>query len=302
MVFMLLGILVTPLKAEELVMEFKGLDIVANLEIPQGKKLRGSTVVLFLHDALETSSNPTISTTQQSLTSAGILSLGINLSYGLDQRVNNYDCSIEQNHRYQDALEELDIWVKWLKKQKVKKVVLAGFGRGGNQIALFLRTYPKSGIKKIILISPLSGSFAKIENGFQNRFRQPLQNYLSKARKMLEADEGDVLMENVPFLTCPKAVVTAKTFENYYTPNPDFETTSVLSALAKVKALTVVGEYDPDAYDIQSGMQTFGSATGIQTISIPGANKRFEGDYLHQMINTITPFIKTGKLASHPNR
>ena len=45
----------------------------------------------------------------------GYNTLAINLSLGLNNRHDRYDCKVTHRHRYADAADEIGAWVDWLK-------------------------------------------------------------------------------------------------------------------------------------------------------------------------------------------
>ena len=131
----------TPLRAEEVRTDHQGLDVTGELSIASGKSLKQDGVVLLVHGSLGHDRMEIISAQQELLREAGINSLAITLSLGLNERRGMFDCSIEQDHRNEDAAEEIRSWVDWLKAQGVTNIVLAGHSRGGNQAAIYAAKY-----------------------------------------------------------------------------------------------------------------------------------------------------------------
>ncbi len=278
--------------AEELVMDFRGLDLLGNLEIAEGNKgLSGQDIVLIVHDTLSSKQEGLIVGVQSSLRAQGINSLAINLSLGLDMRKGRYSCKIEHNHRHKDAIGEMAKWIKWLMKQKVKKIHLIGQGRGANQVALYARNAKKSRLGRLVLISPLAWTFEKADADYQSLYRKPLGEVLNKAKAMIAEGEGDQLME-ADFLGCPKTQVTAYSFEDYYSPNAEYHTPSLLDSLLARDILVVTGEYDKTASDIVSMLQTRMGATRHISKVIAGANKGFGGIYQDHLVRAVVAFLK----------
>ena len=276
--------------AEELVMDFQGIDLLGNLEVSQGG-LQNKDIVLIVHDTLSSKQENLISGIQAGLKGQGINSLAINLSLGLDMRKGRYDCKIEHNHRHKDALGEMAKWIKWLLKQKVRHVHLLGQGRGANQVALYGRNAKKSKLGKLILVSPMSWSFEKAETEYRSLYRKSLSDVLNKAKAMIADGEGDTLME-ADFLGCKGTRVTAHTFENYYSPNAEYHTPSLLDSLQKKDVLVLTGEYDNDSQEIVSMLQSR-MGTGHHTLKvIPGANKGFGGIYKDHLVTEVLNFLK----------
>ncbi len=276
--------------AEELVMDFQGLDLLGNLEVSQ-VGLKDKDIVLIVHDTLSSKQENLISGIQSGLKGQGVNSLAINLSLGLDMRKGRYDCKIEHNHRHKDALGEMAKWIKWLLKQKVRHIHLLGQGRGANQVALYARNAKKSKLGKLVLVSPMSWSFEKAEVEYRSLYRKSLSDILNKAKGMIADGEGDTLME-VDFLGCKGARVTASSFENYYSPNAEYHTPSLLDSLQSRDVLVLTGEYDNGSREIVSMLQSR-TGSGRQTVKvIAGANKGFGGIYRDHLVTEVIGFLK----------
>ncbi|MDH5361194.1 MAG: alpha/beta hydrolase, partial [Gammaproteobacteria bacterium] len=108
----------------------QGQKLIANLELAEGKHLRDG-VVLMTHGTLAHGQMEIMSTLQGLLKDNGINTLSINLSLGLDSRHGMYDCNVPHRHKHQDAMQEIDGWIKWLGSKNAGPVVLLGHSRGG---------------------------------------------------------------------------------------------------------------------------------------------------------------------------
>src|SRR5690606_19321369 len=190
------------------------------------------------------------------LRSEGINSLAITLSLGLNERRGMYDCSIEQDHRHEDAVEEIGRWVEWLKEKGANAITLGGHGRAANQSALYAINKDDKAIRRIAMLAPLMQSYEKAEADYQAQFGRPLRDTLAQAEELVANEEGATLLEDVGFLLCPSARVTASAFVNYYNANPNFLTTNLLQTL-KLPVLVLVAELDP------SGPETLAALQGI---------------------------------------
>ena len=291
-IVVLLCAICSPASAEELVMEYQGLDLLGNLEIADGNKgLSGKNIVLIVHDTLSSKQENLISSLQMGLKARSVNSLAINLSLGLDMRKGRYDCKIEQNHRHKDALGEMARWIKWLKKQKVRRIHLVGQGRGANQVTLYARNARKSRLGKVVLISPLAWTFEKAEQDYQSRYGKPLNDILQQAKAMIADHEGNMLMD-AGFLGCAKTRVTAYSFENYYSPNAEYFTPALLDSLRKRDVLTVVGEYDSGSREVVATLQSRMGRTRQKLKVIAGADKGFGGVYQDHLVEAVGSFLK----------
>jgi pimeloyl-ACP methyl ester carboxylesterase len=149
--------------AEEVQTEVQGLTVLGNLEIAQGKSLKSDGAVLLLHDTLAHNRMEILSALQELLRERGVNSLAITLSLGLNERRGLFDCGIEQDHRNEDAIVEIQGWVDWLKQQEAANITLAGHARGGNQIAIYAAKEPDAAVKRLVLIAPLADTQTSLE-------------------------------------------------------------------------------------------------------------------------------------------
>ena len=150
-------ILISPtVSAEEVTLKHQGVTLNANLE--KVANWPTGTVVLMTHGTLAHNKMEIMATVQELLSEQDVSSLAINLSLGLDNRHEFYDCSTAHNHKHTDALNEIGVWLDWLKQHGAKQVVLLGHSRGGNQTAWFAVERDEELIKKVVLIAPQTWS------------------------------------------------------------------------------------------------------------------------------------------------
>lgn len=138
--------------ADEIKLEHAGLTLNANLS-PAQDDWQSGTVFLITHGTLAHNGMEIIATLQGLLADQGITSLAPTLSLGLDDRHGMYDCAVPHTHKHTDALDEIGVWLGWLKQQGVKQVVLVGHSRGGNQTAWFAAERMDPAVKGVLLIA-----------------------------------------------------------------------------------------------------------------------------------------------------
>ena len=264
-----------PLRAaEEVKIEHQGLDVLGNLEIAKGKSLKRDGVVLLVHDTLGHHRMEIISALQELLSERGINSLAITLSLGLNERRGMFDCNIEQDHRNEDAVEEIQAWVDWLKEKGAKNITVAGHSRGGNQAVVYVAKKQDSAVKKAVLIAPLAQTPSNIDTEYERRFNLPLAPALVEAEKQMEEIGATALMRGVAFLNCDRAKVTTGAFVNYYGPNQNLYTPSLLPFI-KVPVLVVVGSMDPLAQELEPAIQGMPDNQNTTLVTIPDADHFF---------------------------
>ncbi len=277
--------------AEEVKIEHQGLDVLANLDMAPGRSLKGDGAVILLHDSLGHHRMELIAALQELLHARGINSLAITLSLGLNARRGMYDCGLEQDHRNEDAREELQSWVNWLKEKGAGSVMLAGQGRGGAQVAYYLTREPDKVVKKAVLIAPLAQTFSNAGGEYEERFRRPLQPALAEAERHMAEDQANQLMESVAFLQCPQARVTAGAFIDYYGDNPNLYTPSLVPSI-KMPTLIAVGDADPLGQELSAAISGIPTDTShITQAVISGADSQFRDIAADHLADRMKSFL-----------
>jgi pimeloyl-ACP methyl ester carboxylesterase len=231
-----------------------------------------------------------LSALQELLRERGINSLAVTLSLGLNERRGLFDCAIEQDHRNEDAIVEIQGWVDWLKQQGASDITLAGHARGGNQMAIYAAKEPDPAAKRLVLIAPLADTQASLNAEFSRRFGQPLEPILAQAEKLVAEDESTTLMTGVPFLVCENAGVTSGAFVNYYGPNQNLYTPSLLPHI-QLPILIVVGDLDPLANELMPAIEGIPGARDIRAETVAGADHFFRDLAVDQLADKIDSFL-----------
>jgi pimeloyl-ACP methyl ester carboxylesterase len=278
--------------AEEVKIEHQGLEVLGNLDLAPGKSLKADGAVILLHDSLGHHRVELIAALQELMHARGVNTLAITLSLGLNARRGMYDCGLEQDHRSEDAREELQTWVNWLKEKGASNVVLAGHGRGGTQVAYYLAKDADKAVKKAILIAPLAQTFTSAGGEYEERFHKPLQPVLAEAERHMAEDQANQLMENVAFLQCPQARVTAGAFIDYYGDNPNLYTPSLVPGI-KVPTLIAVGNQDPLGDELSAAISGIPTDTrNVTQAVITGADSQFRDVAADHLADRMKTFLQ----------
>lgn len=206
------------------------------LSLASGKTVKDG-VVLITHGTLAHNGMEVIKAMQTALGERGVSTLAISLGLGLDNRQGMYDCAVPHRHRHTDALDEIGVWLNWLKDQGASKAVLMGHSRGGAQTALFAAERPDPAVSKVVLMAPMTYDEKGEAAQYQARHGKPLAEPLAKAAALVKAGKGAEMMADTGFIYCPGATVSAASFASYYQPDPRL---GVLAPLAKIKVPTLV--------------------------------------------------------------
>ena len=105
--------------------DHNGLKLGAHLGTAEDTNLADG-VVLITHGTLAHNRMEIIETMQMALAERGHNSLAITLSLGVDERSGMYDCEVPHTHKHTDAIDEIGLWLDWLKTQGAEKVDLDG--------------------------------------------------------------------------------------------------------------------------------------------------------------------------------
>jgi pimeloyl-ACP methyl ester carboxylesterase len=241
-------LLATPLRAEEISTRFRGLTLMGNLELAEGRGLEDG-VGLIVHGMLAHDRMEIIAALQKDLTTRGISTLAITLSLGQDQRTGFFDCGRLHAHRPFDALDEIDAWIGWLKNNGAADIVLIGHSQGGNQVAVYGAERRDASVSALVLLAPATFDFSRVAENYQARYDAELPPLLDKAQALVQTGQAVEPLVGVGFLNCPNATVTAGSFAGWYAPSPLRHTPSVLPRVP-VRTLVIVAGSDEMVPDL----------------------------------------------------
>lgn len=275
--------------AEPVSMDYLGLELSGNLQVAPGKSLKNE-VVLLVHDTLGHDRMELMAALQDALNEEGVSSLAITLGLGMNKRHGMFDCAMEQDHRHEDAIDEIANWVQWLKEKGATSITVAGHGRGANQVALYAINRLDKTVKRAVLLSPLMQTEEKAEADYRARFGKSLREELAKAEELAAGERGELLIDAPGFLTCAKPKVTAATFADYYAPNAKFKTTNLLQSI-KVPVLIAIGDADPALSEVKAAEPEFSSLKTVTLAIVPGADQDFREMGADDAARRIKEFI-----------
>ncbi len=279
-----------PAIAEEVSIEVQGLTVLGNLELAPGKSLKSDGAILLLHETLAHNRMEILSALQELLRERGHNSLSVTLSLGLNERRGLFDCSLEQDHRNEDAAVEIAGWVRWLKEQGASDITLAGHERGGNQVAIYAAKEPDATVKRLVLIAPIADTPGVLQDRYASRFGQTLDPILAEAQRLVDQNHATALLNGAPFLVCNSAKVTAAAFVNYYGANPNLYTPSLLPHIG-MPILVAVGDLDPLSREIVPAIEGIPAAEKISLDVIPGADNFFRDLAADELADRVSRFV-----------
>ncbi len=261
----------------------------ANL-VKAGDEWTRGPVVLMTHGTLAHGRMEIMQTLQGLFAENGVSSLAPTLSLGLSDRAGMYPCETPHTHRHTDALDEIALWLGWLKGQGVEELFLLGHSRGGNQTAWFAAERPDPVVRGLILVAPGAWEAGKWEAEYAARFGKELEPLLQQARELVDAGKGDTLKGETDLLYCEKTLASAASFLSYYAPDPRFDTPSLLAGIG-VPVLVFLGSEDQVVEDLPASLARAGERDGLRVETIDGADHFFRDVYADELVETALEFI-----------
>ena len=277
------------IQAEEIKLQQGDLTLNANLEKASGNWPAGP-VVLLTHGTLAHNGMEIIATLQQLLLENGVSSLALSLGLGLDDRHGMYDCKTPHRHHHTDALDEVGMWLTWLKQQGVENMVLLGHSRGGNQTAWFAAERDDPVIKKVVLIAPQTWDKDKEAADYEKKYAKPLAPVLARANDLVAKKQGDTMLENIDFIYCSDTSASASAVASYYNPEPRFDSIYLLPKIAK-PVLVFVGSEDKVNQGLADRMAPAAEKEGVELVVMDGADHYFRDLYAEDLVDQVIEFI-----------
>lgn len=286
---LLLSISATTL-AQDVQIRFRGQSLNANLVMADGKSFKDG-VILMTHGTLAHGKMEIMAGLQNMFRERGLNTLSITLGLGLDNRSGMYDCKVAHRHKHTDALDEIGAWLNWLKQKGVRRVILFGHSRGGNQTAWFASEHDDAVIKAVILAAPATWDQKGAVQDYKKNYKKDLGPILARAEKMLKEGKGKDMMEHVDFIYCPDATVQAESFVAYYRPDSRRDTPSVLRKIKK-PVLVFAGSNDQVVKGLPKKMSKVADGKHIQLKVIEGAGHFFRDLNSEDMADAIVEYLK----------
>jgi len=276
-------------RADEVSVEHAGLKLNASWK-PAGEDWQSRPVLLMTHGTLAHGRMEIMATLQQLFADAGLSSLSITLGLGQNDRHGMYDCATLHTHRHTDALDEIGVWLQWLKEQGAEQVVLLGHSRGGNQTAWFAVERDDPVISRVVLIAPQTWSEQEAASSYEKKYGEPLSKLLAQAQAQADAGNGSAEIKTRGFIYCEDATATADAVLSYYRPEPRMDTPSLLPKIGKPVLVIAASEDDtvPGLPDILAPLAEQG---GIELVVIDGADHFFRDLYADEVVEAVQGFI-----------
>ena len=278
--------------AEEVRIDHDGLVLNASLEEagtwPEGP------VVLLVHGTLAHRQMEIIRALQGMLADRGLASLAVNLSLGIDDRAAAmYDCAAPHTHRHDDAVDEIDAWVEWLRGQGVERIALLGHSRGGNQVARYAAADPDPAVSSVILVAPQTWDAESAAADYEKRYETPLAPVLEEAESLVAAGKGGQLMGPMGFIYCEDTEATAAAVTSYYAPDPALDTPTVIPDI-EVPVLVYAGTADQVVDGLVEAVEPLADGERVRLEVLDGAGHFFRDLYSEDIADGVADLVEGG--------
>ena len=282
--FVALFMAAVPAQAEEIKLTHNGHSVHAELVLAEGKTLK-DRIVLLTHGTLAHNKMELIVAMQTLLEERGISSLAINLSYNVSERTGMYDCGVPITHKHTDALDEIGLWLNWLKDQGSTNVVLAGHSRGGNQTAWFAAERMDPVVSQVVLVAPATWYADKAAKGFKKTHGRDLDGAMAEAKKA-----GPKMLKGMGAIYCAGADITGDAFLNYYTVDDRFHTPNLLAKITK-PVLIVVGTEDTVVAGLTESVAPMVDGKKLSFVAVDDAGHFFLDLYGEELADAMDEFM-----------
>ena len=171
---------------------------------------KSKSIAIILHGTRGHQNLELITSLRDSLLDNGLDSLTINLSYGINNRVNDFlPCDIEHKHKQSNSQREIKLWHEYIEKIGYEKIYLIGHSRGGLDIINFyesLNSKHQKSIDSIFLLAPISETWESSLHRYKENYDIDINNFLHQRNEKLK----------INFLGCEDATVYSDSFLDYY--------------------------------------------------------------------------------------
>jgi pimeloyl-ACP methyl ester carboxylesterase len=292
-VFVIIFLLSGKAGATEVQEQYQGLTVNANLELAEGKTLQDG-VILLTHALLMHNRMEIIKALQALFKEHGYSSLAINYSLNISDRHGPIDCNEPHHHSRQQSLDEIGFWLAWLKKNGVKRIILAGHSAGANDIVEYHSHNPDPAISHLFMITPATSDHSvNTPAGYRSRYQKDVNITLAEAQKLVDAGRGEEIMPKTDFLYCPAAPVSAATFVSYYAGYNSVRLLPTQLQRIKIPTIFIAAGADNMSTDMMAIVKPYVDGKRIQLVTIDGASHFLRDLYLEDAVDAMVSFLQT---------
>lgn len=280
----------TAWSAERVTLEHDGVTAVAHLQSGLGASPEDG-VVLMLHGTLAHGRMEIMAAVQDLLAERGFNTLSVNLSYGIDEREGMFGCDRPVTQGLQGHFGELEAWMDWLGEAGYGPVTLLGHSRGGNQIARFLTEQAPEDVRALVLIAPSTYDAEAAAASYEAQSGMPLRTRLDQAEELTRMGQPETLMQGVRFLYCEELDVAPRAFLDYYRPEAEHDTPTVIDGI-QTPTLVIIGSEDDVVADLPERMAALEQPDAVETVTVEGADHFFRDFFADDVVDATVDFLE----------
>lgn len=278
-------------ETREVSQQFNGLTVNGRLVLANGNTIP-ERMILIAHSLIQHNGREPIPYVQEVLSEHGYSSLAINYSLEIDNRHGSFDCMSPHRYTLERSLEEIGVWIKWLKDKGAGQLVLLGHSYGGNEVARYAANNDEEAIKGIILLGPGTADHRMWSpGGYKIRYGKDITSILERAELLIASGKEDELMEGVDFIFCPKAMVSAASFVSYYRVAPERLLPNLMKAAKKPTLFIAAGE-DNRMSDLNRLVKPFVNGERTRLVVVDGAGHFFLDLHSDDAVDQMIKFFK----------
>jgi len=240
--------------------------------VPVGGQQLNGRVVLIVHGTLGHKDMELIEALQSVFMESGQASLAINLSLNIDDREGFYPCDALHTHKFDDAVDEIEAWIRWLTEQGARQIVLLGHSRGANQVVKHVLQGVRSAQMAILLAPSVTDAIANAD-----------------VLQTIDSASTDDTLEGIDFLHCKNTNVLASTYLSYYGPAADNDTIVLLQTVT-VPTLVLSGSQDEVVPNLATRMSEIENPL-VTHIEISGAGHFFRDLFMYDVVDSVIEFM-----------
>ena len=255
---------------------------------------KSKSIALILHGTRGHQNLELITSLRDSLLDNRVDSLTINLSYGINNRANDFlPCDIEHKHKQSNSRSEIKLWYEYVRKIGYEKIYLIGHSRGAWDIINFYENLDLKNqdlINSIILIAPISETWESSIKKYKKQYDINIANL----------DRQRIEKLKINFLGCENATVYSDSFLDYYLISGDHDSLDKIDGQFSAKGLNLhllntLGEVYiitasddsivPGTYKIVKNIE--GKRKNIELHQLDGADHFFRDFYFDDLMDLI---------------
>ncbi len=184
-----------------------GITLNANLS----KNLKNDSVYMIVHGTRGFKTMEIIKSLEQQIFYKGHDVLSINLSYGINNRNDNFlSCDIKHTHNEHESVREIINWYEYLLSKNYKKISLVGHSRGGYNIIQAAELINNKDLE-LHMLAPIVDTYIGTKDYYETEHNLPYDQIIQDNDEYIISER----YHSINFLFCENAQVSSNAFRSY---------------------------------------------------------------------------------------